>query len=326
MYQPLCLQERASTVQQASGAAVQQTGGASVVKEVLNQAKNSEEPATTEVKSDPHSTCQDSPKTDSHSKPSTTDAKEGDSKQSEDTQAVAKETDSAVKSRPLSLNEHVSRDSQPDSAMKNQTSLLGKATESSQTAGTTQWEGATIPAEKQDDETKIELHSKLNIASESKIDSTPSLKDKGHKTKDARTSDDVVEGSKSLITADSATTSSTLEAASQPRPLTSDDHAHESTREQEVGVVSPELVAAVTEIEVAPSAPPLIDFCDEADQVAGGLETNNVASVSAVATASAEVTEESNKILYPRLDSIMRGLFALLYWPFTGIEHAGHVD
>ena len=72
----------------------------------------------------------------------------------------------------------------------------------------------------------------------------------------------------------------------------------------EVGVVSPKLEAAVdTESSVLPSAPALIDFCTDMDEV-GGAE---IVGVSDIAGQSAEVEEEGNKILYPRLDSIMRG-------------------
>ena len=65
---------------------------------------------------------------------------------------------------------------------------------------------------------------------------------------------------------------------------------------------------------VLPSAPALIDFSDESQQLTEQVADVQPVTTTAIATSavavdvSVEGTEDASRILYPRLDSIMQGI------------------
>ena len=256
--------------------------------DVLVQTPNSEELAHTEARSDPHSTCQDEAKPNSDSKSEVTTAgkaevtenvQDDDGGGGTENKDDAKETDDYVKSKPLSLT-----DKPQELTSTSEVSLPQEGTtEAGDSAPQEVVTEPTIEQENRDLEPK---------ESDTKIELKPPTMEVNERLQSAE----------SAITSDSADREVTI----QPHPLESDNHTH--SVEQKVGVASLSVTPTIKEasaVEDIPSAPALIDFSTDTHQP----EAVDLTPVSPVVSVSTEVTEESSKILYPRLDSIMRGTY-----------------
>lgn len=320
-YLCVCVQDKDIVGQQLKA-----EGGAAV--DVLNKAINSEGLSTTSgVKSDSHSTHQAETKTDSQSQSEVVEGQQVDSTAAVTgvERNVAKEADEHVKSKTLSLKEDDSSDKHPDSTSASQWSVPKEAIPSIQDSGAVLTQDlGRITAEQ---EAPVELNLVTEPAPkctsgavtkiEPKIESTPAQENENHRSPHQ---EPVVSGKQNLA-ADSSTKGPTV--VSSPPHLTTDTtrekiqvntegiHDHGKLQERRA-VPSSQVESVVHEASLTPSAPPaLIDFT-ETSQAA------DIQTVSSTASAVASATEDGSRILYPRLDSIMRGIVSFAYHvPYT---------
>ena len=266
---------------------------------------------------------------------------------------TSKEASDDVKSKPLSLNQEVSPDKQEDSPVKQkdssdkqvdatstkQESLQeGKPPPTTQIGGTVSSDAVAAPTLERDvkdvssdtkptgtsGDAEPKVESALKQENENQdVRTTPTelTVDAGKHTAESAATGiaevQVASPPPTLATksAESATTGTIADVASRPHPIVHEESVHESTQEQEVITVESEVPTTMIEegLAVLPSAPALIDFCTEEHQVLG-IEAVNIIPEAADVSTTAEVSQEASGILYPRLDSIMRGLYIILYW------------
>ena len=244
---------------------------------------------------------------------------------------VVKENDELVKSKALLLD-------QEEFLVDKQTDASAKQTDSTSTGQDTLSEGkipstaqpsdwattdkdATPISEQEPKDTRADpklVGAHVNI--EPKPDSTPGQEIEGHEVRTFPVvfADGSVSG-KHVAAESAATGSIEVEVVSRPRPLESEapTTTHVSTKDREVSAAKSELVTTVKEgPAILPSAPALIDFSMEEQQVLGVQAMDTVPEIADAASMSAEVIQESSRILYPRLDSIMRGTM------YNVLEHA----
>lgn len=235
---------------------------------------------------------------------------------------VAKENDELVKSKPLLLNQEDVLDKQTDSSARQTDSTpTGQDTLSEVSGNTIQPSGlasvdykAANPIFQQEPEGLIRADPKpvdTHGTIEPKPESTPRQEIEKHQVKTSPTllADSEVSGQH--VAAESAATDSVeTEVVSRPRPLTSEaPTTHVSTKDRDVPAAKSELTTSVKEgSAILPLAPALIDFSTEECQVLGVQVMDILPEIADTTTSmSEEVIQESSRILYPRLDSIMRG-------------------
>ena len=320
-------------------------GGATV--EVLNKTPSLEEPS--DVKSDSHSTHQDNVKVNSHStksgvvnddtgvgevaketddivksKPLSLKDENEQSEAAPTERGVVEESDEIVKSKPLSLREGDSQDRQPDSAGQ-----ISK--ETVQNSGTTLTGDNGLPTLKQEAEcadTKPASTTTIISGVSTTLDNGPEMigQDLDNHTS-APTELAVSTTNDSQIAPSPATGVIEREEVASGTALKSQDGGSCQTIESGQEGEGERTVVASSQVEkvettvqvqdsavVLPSAPALIDFSDESQQL-----THQVADVQPMTTTasavavdvSVEGTEDASRILYPRLDSIMQGILLL---------------
>lgn len=266
-------------------------GGATV--EVLNQTSNSEVVGAAKTEKPESEQLVDSPVATGV----------------ETTGDVAKEHDEIVKSKPLSLI----REDFPD----RQTDSLVKQTYSTPTGQDTSPKGKTPSTAQPSGSTSADKVATTDGDIKPKPESTPGQEIHNHKIRTSPTV--LVDAGESArhVAAESATTGSAeFEVASRPHPQVSEAPTTQvSTRDhQEVTAAKSELATTAKEgPAILPSAPALIDFSTEEQQMLGVQAVDVVPATADATSESAEVIQESSRILYPRLDSIMRGTYLNLY-------------
>ena len=302
--------------------------------EVLNQTPSLEEPS--DVKSDSHSTRDDAgvsevaERTDEvlKSKPLSLKDENKQSEAASTERGVAKESDEIVKSKPLSLKKGDPQDRQPDSV-----AAAGQIPkETVQNSGTTLTGDNAMPALKQEAEcadTKPASTTMIVGGVSTTVNNEPKIigQDLDNYMSDpTELADSTTNGSH--IAPSPATGAVEREEVASGTALKIQDGGSSQTIESglegegegERNVVTSsqfEKIEATVQAQdsaaamVLPSAPALIDFSDESQQL-----TEQVAIIQPVTTTtsavavdvSAEGTEDASRILYPRLDSIMQGI------------------
>ena len=251
---------------------------------------------------------------------------------------VVEESDEIVKSKPLSLREGDSQDRQPDSAGQ-----ISK--ETVQNSGTTLTGDNALPTLKQEAEcadTKPASTTTIISGADTKPASTTTIISGVSTTLDngpemigqdldnhtsAPTELAVSTTNDSQIAPSPATGVIEREEVASGTALKSQDGGSCQTIESGQEGEGERTVVASSQVEkvettvqvqdsavVLPSAPALIDFSDESQQL-----THQVADVQPMTTTasavavdvSVEGTEDASRILYPRLDSIMQGILLL---------------
>lgn len=303
-------------------------GGATV--EVLNQTPSLEEPS--DVKSDSHSTRDDAgvsevaERTDEvvKSKPLSLKDENKQSEAASTERGVAEESDKIVKSKPLSLKEGDPQDRQPDSV-----AAAGQIPkETVQNSGTTLTGDNAMPALKQEAEcadTKPASTTVIIGGVSTTVNNEPKMISDNHTSDPTELVGSPTNDSHSHIAPSPATGAVEREEVASGTALKIQDGSSSQTIESglegkgegERNVVTSsqvEKIEATVQAQdsaatmVLPSAPALIDFSDESQQL-----TEQVANVQPVTSAvavdvSIEGTEDASRILYPRLDSIMQGI------------------
>ena len=303
-------------------------GGATV--EVLNQTPSLEEPS--DVKSDSHSTRDDAgvsevaERTDEvvKSKPLSLKDENKQPEAASTERGVAEESDEIIKSKPLSLKEGDPQDRQPDSVA----AAVQVPKETVQNSGTTLTGDNAMPALKQEAEcadTKPASTTLIIGGVSTTINNEPKIisQDLDNHTSDpTELAGSPTNDSHSHIAPSPATGAVEREEVASGTALKIQDGGSSQTIESGKGEGERNVVtlSQVEKIEatvqaqdsaaamVLPSAPALIDFSDESQQL-----TEQVANVQPVTSAvavdvSVEGTEDASRILYPRLDSIMQGI------------------